>query len=311
MSHATDTSIVNSHSHGTLLPFMLDNVAVRGKLVRIENLNNHIKALVLGDHGVAKMLSELLVAAAVLAFDLKENANVTLQIHSESDLPLLVAKCNKNGVIKGFVEKPHVGVIPEETIAKSGEADSVFVVTIDFGPGSEPYQSMVPIRTTSISESIEGFFTDSAQLKTYFRVFTGSDKQGRTSCGALFLQAMPAQGGKEAKKVSDDDWRRMALLLSTLQPNEILPGKISENDVLNRLFAEDTVRIFPEQNLTFTQASDRERMAQALLKIGIDECRDLLTEQGGEIVVEDEYSGAREVFVEADLATLFGDDWVA
>lgn len=307
---AASPSIETPHSHGTLLPFMLDNIAVRGKIVRIENLNNHVKALTLGDDGIAKMLSELLVASAVLAFDLKENANVTLQIHSDGDLPLLVAKCNRNGVIKAFAEKPHLGVVPEETINKSGEIDSVLVVTIDFGPGSEPYQSMVPVRTTSISRSVEDFFTDSAQLKTYFRVFTGSDKQGRTSCGAVFLQAMPAHGGKDAKHVSDDDWRRMALLLSTLRSEEILPGKISEEELLGRLFAEDTVRIFPEQNLSFTQASDRERMAQALLKMGADECRALLAEHDGKITVEDEYTGASESFTEADLKIIFADDWV-
>lgn len=290
---------------GTLVPFMFDNMPARGKLIRLPNLTDQIGALHSGEDAVARLLAEMLAAAAMFTFDMKEKAHVTLQIHNpDSKLPLLVAKCSPQGALRAYAKKD--GPLTDDEVAQAHAADSVFAVTVDLGKGGELAQSMVPIDTASISQSVETYFAQSAQLPTYFRVFTGTDDKGRTSAGALFLQAMP---GKEA--ISEDDWRRLGLILSTIQPEEILPGKVGEHQLLRRLFAEDTVRVFPEQELKFTAEAARPRMAKALYDLGAQECRSILDEDenGGSLTMTDEYSGAQEVFTEADLKEIFGDAW--
>lgn len=288
--------------HGTLLPFMLDNIPVRGKVLRLPNITEQIKALEHGEDQVARLLAELLAAAVVFTFDLKNKANVTLQVHNHgSHLPLLVAKCNYKGVLRAYAQKS--GDVDGDTPAEN--AESVFVVTVDYGSDSEGVQSIVPIKTGSIGQSVETYFEQSAQLPTYFRVFTGVDGQGRTSAGAVFLQAMPHK-----EPVSDDDWRRMGIVLSTIRPAEILPGNLSEEDLLRRLFAEDTVRVFDHQPLAFTAQGSRKRMLDALASLGVEECRDILDESGGIITMTDEYSGAEETFTEGDIAEIFGETWI-
>jgi molecular chaperone Hsp33 len=110
--------------------------------------------------------------------------------------------------------------------------------------------------------------------------------------------------------VSDDDWRRMGIVLSTIRPAEILPGNLSEEDLLRRLFAEDTVRVFEHQPLAFTAQGNRKRMLDALASLGVEECRDILDESDGTITMTDEYSGAEETFTEGDIAEIFGETWI-
>lgn len=302
----------NGPAHGTVLPFMFDNMPIRGKVVRIEHINDHVKSLLLGDKAIADLLAQMLVSATVMVYDLKEKANVTLQVHSQGKLPLLVAKCSHKGTVRAYAQKDHKEPKPmsADDVAKSTQDEGMFVISVDFGPGTTPYQSVVPIKGGNISSAMEDYFARSAQLDTHLKVFTETDKAGRTSCGAMFLQAMPPQGGDAAlpahkEKVSADDWRRMGIILSTLQPAEILPGKLSEKDVLVRLFAEDTVRVFPHQELTFRPDSTRQRMAEALVSLGEEEVRNIIEQEGGKLTIEDEFSGVAETFTLTDIDTIF------
>lgn len=286
---------------GIILPFMFDNIPVRGKLLRLDNITDQIPSLTKGEDEVARLMAEMVTSAAVFAFDLKGKANVTLQIHSESDLPLLVAKCNHDGILKAFAHKKGEDKLNTDNVHPTNK-ESVFAVSVQYAGSDQPIQSMVPIQSTSISASVGAYFEKSAQLRTFFQVFTGV-VNGKTSCAAMFLQAMP-----EEEIVSEDDWRRLGMVMGTVKPEEVLSPDISETELLARLFSvDDTVRIFDAHPLFFNKQSSRKRMAQALKNLGVESCRELLAE--GPIEMTDEYAGTKEIFNEADLKEIFGADW--
>lgn len=289
-------------NQGIMRPFVFEHLPIRGRLMRIPNVTDQVNALDLGDTGLAQTLSEMLVAAVVLAFDMKDKANITLQITSDGDIPLLLAKCNYKGVLRAFAKKD--ADVKEDDKPLREKDKSVFTVTVDYGRGQESYQSIVPIDAASVGKAIENYFQQSSQLKTLFKVFTDTDDKGRTSCGAMFLQALPHK-----EEVSADDWRRMKLLLSTLHAHEVLPGEVKEIELLQRVFAEDDVRVFPKESIGFADSSNRERMAEALKSIGIEECRTLLEQENGEFTMTDEYTGQSEAFTESDLREIFKDEW--
>ena len=291
-----------TENQGVMRPFVFEHLPLRGRLMRVPNVTEHVNALSLGDDNLGQTLCEMLVAAVVLAFDMKDKANVTLQITSDGDIPLLLAKCNYKGVLRAFAKKANEKADPKKTL--KSDSKSVFTVTVDYGRGQEAYQSIVPIDADSVSKAIEDYFQKSSQLKTLFKVFTGTDKAGRMSCGAVFLQALPAK-----ETLPGDDWRRMKILLSTLHAHEVLPGDVKEIELLQRLFAEDDVRVFPRQEIGFAESSNRERMAEALKSIGAAECRDLLKQENGKFTMTDEYTGHSEAFTEEDMREIFGQEW--
>lgn len=300
----TESNTTPDTNQGVMRPFVFEHLPIRGRLMRIPNVTDQVNALELGDTGLAQTLSEMLVAAVVLAFDMKDKANITLQITSDGDVPLLLAKCNYKGVLRAFAKKD--AEVEQNDRPVQQENKSVFTVTVDYGRGQESYQSIVPIDAESVGKAIEEYFQQSSQLKTLFKVFTDTDHKGRTSCGAMFLQALPHK-----EEVSADDWRRMQLLLSTLHAHEVLPGDVKEIELLQRVFAEDDVRVFHRETLGFADSSNRERMAEALKSIGPGECKTLMEQENGAFTMTDEYTGQSETFTEDDLKEIFGDAWPA
>ncbi len=286
---------------GIVLPFMFDNIPVRGKLLRLSNITDHVESLEVGENDIATLLAELVTSAVCFANDLKGKAYVTLQVHSTGPLPLLIAKCNWEGTLRAYAKK-EADDITKEDIARATGDGSVFAVTVDFGRENENYQSFVPIKSTSISASVESYFYQSAQLLTRFRVYT-QVVDGKTSCAALFLQAMPERKGE----VTEDDWNRLGMIMDTITEEEILSEKISEKGMLVRLFGlDDIIRVFEPQKLHFKDEANRSRMERALKSIGREACIELLDD--GKIEVKDEYSGKTEVFTEEDINTIFDKD---
>tara|TARA_R110000868_G_scaffold218576_1_gene468867 strand:+ start:6240 stop:7139 length:900 start_codon:yes stop_codon:yes gene_type:complete len=294
-------SEIKSNASGIIQPFIFDNMPVRGMVLRINNLSEHVPCLSAETNFINKALAEMLAASAVLTHDLKNKANVTLQIQSQGPVPLLVSQCDKNGSLRAYAKINDDADTQKLNYKNLIEENAIFAVSVEQGEGKTKniYQSLVGLNKTSVSSSVEQYFNDSVQLNTYFKVTIG-EQDGKLSCGCIFLQALPE------KEPNLDDWRRIAIILTTMKEEEILPGSISEQELLGRLFAEDKVRVYAPHDLHFASAQTRERMVKALLSLGEDQCKDLLKE--GPIVMMCEFSGTEESFTHEDIRNIFDTD---
>ena len=281
---------------GHILPFMFDNMPVRGLVLRLQDIETYIPSL--QEEGVVgQMLTEMLAASATLVYDLKNKAHVTLQIHSESDLGLMVSQCDKDGGMRAYANLKEKASVADLAYTDVAENKPIFVVNVE--QGGHRYQSLIQLNEKSVSSSLEQYFNDSVQLPTYFRVYCDDKNLG--NCGAVFLQAMPGDQTKE------DDWARLGMLLDTLTKEEAVPGKITDKDLLRRLFAEDVVRVFEQKKLNIVMPNLKERMEKALKSMGVAQVRELLDE--GPISMTCEFSGQTITFVEDDVRNIFGTVW--
>jgi len=282
---------------GQLLPFMFDNIPVRGKLLRLDDLNLHVPALHDKPENFVQMLCDMVSAAVLFSHDLKNANRVTLQIQSEGDVPLLVAQCLAGNTLKAY-GKTKTDITGKRFIDLFNN-NAILALSVDMPHAPQPYQSFVELNHQSLTSSLEQYFSQSAQVKTYLRVFSGM-VNGKTACAAIFLQALPGEN------LSEDDWHRLGLILNTITLAEALPGTVSDLDLLRRLFIEDDLRLFEAQPLTFNPRHNREKMCEALKSLGLEACLGLL--QDGKISMTDEFSGFSETFTEADLRALFSQD---
>lgn len=289
---------------------MFDNIPVRGKLLQLNDLSEHIPSIEIGSNlghsKVASLLAEMLAASITFAFDLKDSSNVTLQIHSNSTVSLLVTSCAENGQLKAYANMDDN--VSDITFNDISSSNGTMVLTVE--QHGQQYQSIVDLNNESISSSVENYFEKSAQSKTYFRVFT-EVKNNKITCGALMLQIMGENTEDQRHTLTEDElndnWHRLNLILNTVKPEEIVPGRYLPDNILMRLFAEDVVRVFDISTLSFAAPNTKERMEKALKSIGVNNCKDLLKE--GPINMTCEFSGKEETFVEKDLKLIFGDDW--
>ena len=75
--------------------------------------------------------------------------------------------------------------------------------------------------------------------------------------------------------------------------------------VLHRLYHQEQVRLFDEQPLVFRCSCSRERSARALISLGEPDALELVTEQGGTVVIDCQFCNERYLFDAADVAQLF------
>jgi len=152
------------------------------------------------------------------------------------------------------------------------------------------YQGMVGLDADTLSEAFEGYFAQSEQLPT--RVMLVADAQ---RAAAIMIQQLP-EGHRDA-----DGFTRASALFDTLSPAELLG--VPAQTLLYNLFHEDKVRLVGSRPLVFGCSCSRERVADALRSLDLDET--LAAAKDGVTEVHCDFCGQGYRFDEAQVRGLF------
>jgi molecular chaperone Hsp33 len=181
-----------------------------------------------------------------------------------------------------------------------------FVITLDpleKMPGQQPYQGIVPLDGENIATVIENYMMRSEQLDT--RLWLAADD--KVSRGML-LQKLPRHSGKDdqvQQASAEEDletWNRAVVLGSTLKQEELLSTDIET--LLNRLFWEETIRVFDPQHPQFHCSCTREKVGNMLKMLGQPEVESALSDLG-ELGINCDFCGKHYSFDKVDCAQLF------
>jgi molecular chaperone Hsp33 len=160
----------------------------------------------------------------------------------------------------------------------------------------------VPLDGDDVATVIEHYMLRSEQLDTKLWL-AADDNVAR----GLLLQKLPYHGGKaEATPLSSDEaletWNRAAILGATLKREELLSTTI---DVLmQRLFWEETIRIFEPVHPEFHCSCTREKVGNMLKMLGQEEVEDVLSELGT-VAINCDFCGQHYEYDKVDCAQLF------
>ncbi|RYG60942.1 MAG: hypothetical protein EON60_05315 [Alphaproteobacteria bacterium] len=286
--------MTDTHAN-TLLPFQFHNLPVRGRLLRLNGLSEHIPSLATHTE-CTQTLAEMLAAAALLAHDTKHTLTVSLQLQHPQLGALAFANCSTTqqsaSTLKAYANETAQNT-PFGTITST--EGGLFAVTLEPADLSNRYQSLIPLTGNSAAECLAYYFQHSVQTPTLFTVFTNTE-----SATAIMLQALPPKEGEEP--VSDDDWTRLQLLLSTLQAPEALDSVLEPETLLMRLFAEDDISTFQVEAPAFAADDPRPRMLAALASLSPEELADIIAM--GTITLVDNTSGQSVTFTADELTHL-------
>lgn len=287
----------------TLTPFQFTHLPVRGRLLRLPNLAVHVPSL---RHATAcrTSLTELLAAAALLAFDLKGQGQVSLQLQHPGLGVLMLARCSAAGHLKAYANPAAHGTPFTALTHPINGQNGVLVVTVEMaGQPEARYQSLVVLSGPSVQACLADYFTNSVQTPSIFKVLAGPGRTpGSLLAGAMLLQALPGEA------MPEDDWNRLNLLANTLSTTDTTDPNLPHTTLLQRLFAEDlfqhnnAIEVFPALHPTLQPDDPRPAMLAALAALPPEELAELL-EQGA-ITMTDETSGEQHTFTHTELAGL-------
>lgn len=272
---------------------LLENANVRCVIVHLERVCEEVLARGEYPEPLARLLGEALVVAALCSSGVKFDGRVSVQLRASGAVRLLMADCTDDGGLRGlarFDGDALLGARGFSELTRGG----VLTMTIEPSGRGQLWQGIVPLSGDSLGEAVAGYFDRSEQLPTRLQLAF----DGHRAAGVL-AQRLPGAADDE------DGWNRVGQLLATLGPDELLAT--DSGTLIERLFHEETRRVFSPRPLSFHCPCSRERVARVLRGLGEDELRDIVAAEG-QVDVACEFCNQRYRFDPLDVGRLLASD---
>jgi molecular chaperone Hsp33 len=306
-------------SDDAALPFQLDALGVRGRLVRLgPSLDDVIER-----HGyplaVARPLAEAMVLCATLATSLKYDGIFTLQISGDGPIRLLVTDLTTDGALRGYAQFDS-WKLAVALGAGSGEAPEGYVpklfgrgrlaFTVDQGQHTQRYQGVVPLEGATLADCAHTYFRQSEQLPTGIKIAarrSGDGGRHHWRAAALMVQQMPEFDAGRIdvdREQREDDWRKAVILMASATEREMLDPALPAATLLHRLFHAEQPRQFARRPFAARCRCSRERIDRVLRSIKRSELDDL-RDKSGRVAVKCEFCSTEYAYDDDDLDRIY------
>ena len=273
--------------------FMLERAGVRGVLVRLGAAWREVAGRSAYPAALRSVLGQTLASSALLTGNIKLEGALSVELKSTGPVRLLFAECTDQGRLRGLARWSDP--LPE-TLNLAELPSAIMAITIGHAERGQRYQGLVDLQHPDLASALENYFSQSEQLPA--RIVLAAD--GEHAVG-LMLQKLPDEGGIDA--VQDEDaWTRIQHLTATLGAEELL--STAPEQLLYRLYHEESVRLFEPRPLAFGCSCTRERVEAVLRSLGRDEVEAALEAREGEIEVICEFCAQRYTFDRIDAEHL-------
>jgi molecular chaperone Hsp33 len=249
--------------------FLFEATDIRGDIVQITQSYRELVANHDYPAEVQWLLGEFVVAGLLLGSTIKFQGRLILQVRSQGAVPLLMVEITHDHTFRGIAR------LVEEADVSGAEFTELFaggslVVTVDPDEG-ERYQSLVPMDGANLAACLMHYFAQSEQLSTWL-LLTADDH----GAAGFLLQQLPKQLVQSDQQRSLN-WEHVRVLGETLKTEEL--RTLTVEQILNRLYHDQKVRVLTEHEVRFLCSCSRERMASALVALGESELDDLFSDQ--------------------------------
>jgi molecular chaperone Hsp33 len=307
---------VNGQDNG-VLPFTVELLDVRGRVVRLGSTLNSILHRHSYPEAVARLLGEALALTALLGSSLKVSGSFQLQARTDGLVNLLVVDFDLPDRLRAYAR------FDADAIAANPQASPAELLghghlglTIDQGPHTSRYQGLVALDGQGLEEAAHQYFSQSEQIPTRVRLAFGhlTGKDGSPDdwrAGGLIVQFLPSstdrlrqrdlspgdipQGVDIIEHVDDESWVEARALIETLENHELLDPSLSSEDLLFRLFNQHDPRVFEAQPLMDRCRCSTERILTMIEQFSESDRRAMIADDGT-ITVTCEFCSSRYHF---------------
>ena len=274
----------------TLQRFMFEHASIRGEIAHLDETYKTIMHQHPYPPMVKTLLGEALVSCLLLAASIKFEGEISLQFHGDKRLPLLLVQCDHQLHIRAFAKYQESD---EPIDYASAFLEGNMALIINQYNQTQAYQSIVPIRSTSMSENLMHYFAQSEQIASRVWLAVNED----TAAGML-LQLMPGQDTQQREQF----WEYAVQLGQTISEQELLT--LNNETILHRLYHETELRLYNARPVSFHCRCNPEKMKHVLTVLGEQDVQALLQEKG-QVEVNCDFCNQTYVFDPIDIALLF------
>ncbi|MCC4225120.1 MAG: Hsp33 family molecular chaperone HslO [Pseudomonadota bacterium] len=279
-------------ANNVLNRYLFEDLSVRGELVQLDEAYQRIISSKEYPAALQKLLGELLVSTTLLTATLKFEGSITIQLQGDGPVSLAVINGDHDQKIRGVARWE--GDIADDASLHDMMGKGYLVITIEPKRG-ERYQGVVGLEGETLADVIEGYFANSEQLKTRLWIRTG-EHEGKAHAAGMMIQVMPDGTG------TPEDFEHLEQLTATVKNEELFT--LPANELLYRLYNQDSVRLYEPQPVEFHCGCSRERSGAAIITVERAEINDILAEEGS-VSLHCDYCGTSYSFDEAEITELY------
>ncbi len=279
-------------ANNVLNRYLFEDLSVRGELVQLDEAYQRIISSKEYPAALQKLLGELLVSTTLLTATLKFEGSITIQLQGDGPVSLAVINGDHDQKIRGVARWE--GDIADDATLHEMMGKGYLVITIEPKKG-ERYQGVVGLEGETLADVIEGYFANSEQLKTRLWIRTG-EHEGKKHAAGMMIQVMPDGTG------TPEDFEHLEQLTATVKNEELFT--LPANELLYRLYNQDSVRLYEPQPVEFHCGCSRERSGAAIITVDKTEIYDILAEEGS-ISLHCDYCGTSYTFDEPEITELY------
>ena len=312
--------------------FLFDGLPVRGMIVRLTDAWQEILArrasnTTTGAYPtpVAELLGEMTAAATLMQANIMFNGSLILQVFGDGPVKVVVAEVKHDMSLRATAtvvgELPADARLPEMVNVHNKGRCAITLEPRSRLPGQQPYQGVVPLfgdqgeKLDRLSDVLQHYMLQSEQLDTTL-VLAADDQVA----AGLLIQRLPVKGEGNLEGTSErdvnpanedeigrnEDYNRISILASSLTRDELLT--LDVETILRRLFWEEKLLRFEPltgaEGPRFVCTCGRERVANMIRGLGVEEAQDILAERG-DIEVGCDFCGRQYRFDAVDAAQIF------
>jgi molecular chaperone Hsp33 len=310
----------------TVLPFQVDALDLRGRLVRLGPAVDAILSRHSYPAPVAKLLGEAIVLGVLLGSALKFEGRFILQTQTDGPVRMLVVDFTTPGKIRACArfDKRRTAAAMEagETTAGALLGHGHLAMTIDQGTAKSRYQGLVALEGGDLEDAAHEYFRRSEQIPTRVRLAVAEEfrpgpdgLRHRWRAGGILLQFVPktaermrqadldpgdAPEGTARHVVAEDDaWVEGRALVETVEDIELIDPALSDERLVYRLFHERGVRVFRCRIVAAECSCSRSKITDMLRSFSADERADMV--ENGVISVTCEFCNETYVVEPAEV----------
>lgn len=223
-------------------------------------------------------LGRTLTITALMSAMLKGEDLLTIKIEGGGPIGAIVADGNARGEVRGYVSNPHVDFEVNDKgkldVAKAVGVEGNLSVIKDLGL-KDYFTGQVPIVSGEISEDFTYYFAHSEQIPSAVGagVLINPD-HSVLAAGGFIVQVMPGADEEIITRLEEQIQSFPAI------SNLIAEGKNPEQ-ILQRLFGEEEIKIHEQLPIEFKCKCSRERIEQAIVGLGDEEIVKMIEEDKG------------------------------
>lgn len=252
--------------------FLLENLDIRGAVVHLDSVWQEMVSGRNYPQSATQLLGEMSAVTLLLSENLKQTGRLIIQLTGNGPISMLVMDCTESLHLRGMAKcEQSVEVQSVPDLLGHGH----LVLTLDMPSMRESYQSIVPLDGKTIAEIFEHYFRQSDQLPSRLFLVTAHN-----AIFGLLLQKLP-----NADLQDPDGWVRTEALAATIQDHNLFD--LTAEEILTRLFYEETIRIFDAQSVQSGCQEDPAKIYSMLRSLGRQEVNSILKEFG-EVIVSDD-----------------------